>query len=224
LAERCLPALQTKGVSDIKAIASVECHRIAGVWTGEGGIAEIIVQDDGGTTVPIIAKSIGTYRNCDAQQLQDHWSYYNEVSFYETDLPDRMCAAGVLCPQPLFVERRSSGQGSGARKSRRATGAQNSERTQELLRRFGVKSDDSSEEMDEAVICMTKLDGGRWSSSKSEEALSWLARLHALFWGNKRTDAAVNAGISDQTGFWHLDNRAIEFREEGPLEACRRRY
>mmetsp|Transcript_16640 Transcript_16640/g.47444 ORF Transcript_16640/g.47444 Transcript_16640/m.47444 type:complete len:389 (+) Transcript_16640:59-1225(+) len=215
LAQQCLPALQVKGVSNIKAVAKAKSRHIQGVWTGEGGIAEITAEDDDGATATIIAKSIGTYKNCDDMELQDHWSYYNEVTFYESDLPDRMCAAGVPCPRPLFVERKPSGQGQRGRKSRRASSAQTSDRTLSLLRRFRVKSEDGGEEQDEAVICMTKLAGGRWSSSRAEAALSWLARLHALFWGNERADAAVAAGISDQTGFWHLDNRSIELGRMG---------
>jgi len=216
LALECLEALKAKGLSDIKGVAKVQCRDIAGVWTGEGGIAEIVAQDEDGAKATIIAKSIGTYKNCDAMGLQDHWSYYNEAAFYKTDLPDRMCDAGVRCPRPLFVKRKSSGMQEGGRKSRRASTAPIPDRTESLLRRFDVKAEDGSDKFDEAVICMTKLDGGRWSSSMAEEALTWLAGLHALFWGNERADAAVAQGISDQTGFWHLDNRAIEFERMGP--------
>eukprot|EP00747_Dinoflagellata_sp_TGD_P079757 gnl/TRDRNA2_/TRDRNA2_160629_c0_seq1.p1 gnl/TRDRNA2_/TRDRNA2_160629_c0~~gnl/TRDRNA2_/TRDRNA2_160629_c0_seq1.p1 ORF type:complete len:319 (+),score=58.32 gnl/TRDRNA2_/TRDRNA2_160629_c0_seq1:229-1185(+) len=147
-------------------------------------------------------------------QLQDHWSYYNEMSFYETDLPDRMYQAGALCPRPLFVDRSSSGPGSGSRKATKVSGSENSDRMQHIFRRFHVKAEDGAEELDEGVICMTELTGGRWRASKDkiQDALTWLARLHALFWGNERANAAVAAGVSDQTGFWHFDNRQIEFK------------
>lgn len=219
LARLCLPVLKAKGLSGIGAVSSTQSRQVAGVWTGEGGIVEIIAQGDNGESVPIIAKSIGTYKNCDNMSLQDHWSYYNEAAFYETDLPDRMCAAGALCPRPLLVERTASGQPPNGRK-RRASTLQDSDRIQGLLRRFKVLPEDGGEENDQAVICMTKLQGGMWSSSQAEPALSWLARLHALFWGEERTSAAVAAGVSDQAGFWHLDNRSIEFGRmgDGPLK------
>jgi len=111
------------------------------------------------------------------------------------------------------VQRKPSGHGS---KSSGSAHWLKSDRAQSLLRRFRVKSDDNAEENDEAIICMTKLEGtGFGGTNAAEEALSLLARLHALFWGNERTDAAVAAGISDQTGFWHLDNRAVEFQSMG---------
>jgi len=61
---------------------------------------------------------------------------------------------------------------------------------------------------------MTKLSGGYWSPDVEgvRGALTWLARLHALFWGRERAQAAVAAGVSDQAGFWHLENRSVELR------------
>lgn len=211
LAEQCLPALRAKGISLITAVSKVDARHIQGVWTGEGGVAELNIDGGDGSTVSFVAKSIGSYRGCDDMGLQDHWSYYNEASFYESDLPEQICGAGALCPRPLYVERKPSGDAEGGRgrKSPRSDSA----RVQSLLRRFRVMPEDGGQENDEAIICMTMLTGGRWSPSKSEEALSWLARLHALFWGNKRADAAVAAGVSDQAGFWHLENRAIELRQ-----------
>lgn len=212
LAQQCLPALQAKGVSEISAIANVTCRSIAGVWTGQGGIVGIEIQGEGGAAVTVVAKRIGSYKGCGAMALQDHWSYYNEVAFYQTDLPDRMCEAGVLCPRPLYVERSSSEGG-----DKRQGGQQpwDSERYDTLFKRFGVRHADGGEEKDQAVICMTELAGGsRYSSSHEKQvqgALTWLARLHALFWGQERVEAAVAQGISDQTGFWHFDNRQVEF-------------
>jgi Ser/Thr protein kinase RdoA (MazF antagonist) len=63
------------------------------------------------------------------------------------------------------------------------------------------------------VICMTRLTGKTASSMghhQSRAALTWLARLHAMFWGNDRTDDAVKAGLQEQGGYWYLDTREIE--------------
>jgi Ser/Thr protein kinase RdoA (MazF antagonist) len=63
------------------------------------------------------------------------------------------------------------------------------------------------------VICMTRLTGKTASSMgyhQSCAALTWLARLHAMFWGNDRTNAAVEAGLQEQGGYWYLDTRQIE--------------
>lgn len=160
-----------------------------------------------------MAKAIGSYKNCDPMQLQDHWSYYNEMCFYETHIPDSMCRAGALCPRPLFVSRGASGESrQDGRKVSRAASSPASDRMQMLLRRHQVRPEDGGEEKDTGIICMTKLNGGSWrpSAEKTKAALTWLARLHALFWGSERTNAAVAAGVSDQAGFWHLDNRQIE--------------
>eukprot|EP00928_Gymnodinium_smaydae_P034555 TRINITY_DN24456_c0_g1_i1.p1 TRINITY_DN24456_c0_g1~~TRINITY_DN24456_c0_g1_i1.p1 ORF type:complete len:405 (+),score=57.63 TRINITY_DN24456_c0_g1_i1:60-1217(+) len=205
LAENCMPAWQTKGLSQISSIEQVESRRIQGVWTGNGGIAELRVHGAGGAKFSVVAKSIGSYRGCDPMGLQDHWSYYNEASFYESNLPDLICSAGALCPQPLFVTRKAS---SGTQSNRGASKPGDG-RLERLLRRHKVLTDGEGEK-DEAIICMTALSGGRWSPPRTEAALVWLARLHALFWGNARADKAVAAGVSDQAGFWHLENRAIE--------------
>eukprot|EP00931_Biecheleriopsis_adriatica_P056808 TRINITY_DN33689_c0_g1_i1.p1 TRINITY_DN33689_c0_g1~~TRINITY_DN33689_c0_g1_i1.p1 ORF type:complete len:402 (+),score=66.19 TRINITY_DN33689_c0_g1_i1:39-1208(+) len=210
LAEHCLPALRAKGVCDVQTVGSVNVQRIAGVWTGEGGIARVTLQQKDTAACSFVAKSIGSYKQCDAMSLQDHWSYYNEMSFYESDLPDRMFKAGALCPLPLHVQRK--GSGSSGRKASRVSSSDSSARMQELLRRFRVRQD-GEEEMDLGVICMTELKGTSWrpSSERTRDALTWLARLHALFWGSERANAAVAEGVSDQTGFWHFDNRQIEF-------------
>lgn len=208
LAEKCLPALQTKGISNINIVTSVQTDKLLTLWTGEGSITKVTMQGGDGSTCSFVAKSIGTYKKCDAMQLQDHWSYYNEMSFYESDLPDRMFQAGLLCPRPLFVDRISSG----------LPALEMSSRMQDILRRFRVEPNDGGEEKDVGVMCMTVLNGSRWKPSGEQirGVLTWLARLHALFWGNERANAAVSAGVSDQAGFWHFDNRQIEFTRMSP--------
>jgi len=62
-------------------------------------------------------------------------------------------------------------------------------------------------------FCLTKLEGvsvHNLSASQTESALSWLARLHAKYWGC-RADVAVNdGGLQSQGCFWNLDARAKE--------------
>jgi len=77
------------------------------------------------------------------------------------------------------------------------------------------------------MICMTKLPGRSFGRNKDQTmaALTWLARLHVLFWGNARADEAVAAGASDQGCFWHFDTRQIELNRMPPqaplrLAAC----
>jgi aminoglycoside phosphotransferase (APT) family kinase protein len=63
------------------------------------------------------------------------------------------------------------------------------------------------------VICMTRLTGKAAISmgrNQSLAALTWLARLHAIFWGKDRSDAAVSNGLQEQGGYWYLDTRQIE--------------
>mmetsp|Transcript_93234 Transcript_93234/g.267368 ORF Transcript_93234/g.267368 Transcript_93234/m.267368 type:complete len:403 (+) Transcript_93234:22-1230(+) len=207
-APKCLPALAAQGVSNLKAVTSASGKKIAGVWTGAGCVVEVKVKGDGDEACYFVAKKIGSYREVRRESgLVDHMSYYNELMFYETDLADKMCDAGALCPRPLFVARQSSGL---ADNSGRVAGPQTSARLQRALTRYRVK-EDGGEEKDEGVICMTKLPGGRWGESQDhiQGALTWLARLHALFWG-ARADEVVATGVSDQAGFWHLDTRYLE--------------
>jgi len=210
LAQQCLQALQTKSISRIKDVASITYRRIQGVWAGDGGIVELTLTGDG-SSCAFIAKTIGSYRNVgDECELQDQWSYYNELNFYDSDLPDRICDAGATCPRPLYVVRKASAHG---RKAAKLEMSALSEQLQANLRRFVARSDDGTEK-DEGIICMTKLAGGYWNpdSDGIRGALTWLARLHALFWGRERAEAAVAAGVSDQAGFWHLENRSVELR------------
>ena len=63
------------------------------------------------------------------------------------------------------------------------------------------------------VIFMTRLKGRVASSmgrDQSRAALTWLARLHAIFWGKDRADAAVSNGLQEQGGYWYLDTRQEE--------------
>jgi len=211
LAERCLPALAAKGVGKLDSLGKVETRRIAGVWTGEGGVVEVAVTGAESQACTFVAKFIGSYKNVRNESgLVDHMSYYNEMCFYETELPDRMCAAGATCPRALLVDRRPSGAED---RSVRVAGPQTASRLRSALRAFRVRPDDApeAEEKDEGVICMTKLPGAGWrpSADRTEAALRWLARLHALFWG-ARADEAVAAGAAGQAGFWHLDTRHLE--------------
>lgn len=185
LAQRCLPALQRKGLGKMQAIASVSSRRLQALWTGVGGVDEVIVKGDDGTVCSFIAKSIGSHKDLanDELALVDHMSYYNEATFYEQDLASRMCRASALCPEGLLVDRRDGG---------------------------------------EITICMTKLTGQGFARNEQQTkaALTWLARLHALFWG-EGADAVVAAGSSKQACFWHLDTRQIELNRMAAKDPLR---
>lgn len=155
-------------------IKSVESRNLLQLWTGAGGIDEIFVTGTDGSGCSFVAKSIGSYKMLEDDELAlvDHMSYYNEATFYEHDLADRMYNAGLQCPRPLLVDRRTDG---------------------------------------EVTICMTKLRGRSFRRTEKDikAALTWLARLHALFWG-ERADKVVEMGLLQQGCFWHLDTRQIE--------------
>jgi len=62
------------------------------------------------------------------------------------------------------------------------------------------------------VICMTALDGkSRGARGANEAFLSFLARMHATYWG-KRADEAVAQGLQAQGCYWHLDTRPDEHK------------
>lgn len=63
------------------------------------------------------------------------------------------------------------------------------------------------------VICMTRLSGRAASSmgrDHTRAALTWLARLHAVYWGKQRSAVAVQNGLQEQGGHWYLDARLLE--------------
>ena len=77
------------------------------------------------------------------------------------------------------------------------------------------------------VICMTRLSGRAASSMGGDHtraALTWLARLHAVYWGKQRSAAAVQNGLQEQGGHWYLDARLPELETmpndgwQGPLK------
>ena len=62
------------------------------------------------------------------------------------------------------------------------------------------------------TICMSKLRGvptRNLSDAQLRAALTWLAKLHALYWG-VRADEAVTDGLQPQGCYWHLDTRLDE--------------
>eukprot|EP00294_Goniomonas_avonlea_P013485 CAMPEP_0114553968 /NCGR_PEP_ID=MMETSP0114-20121206/7955_1 /TAXON_ID=31324 /ORGANISM="Goniomonas sp, Strain m" /LENGTH=359 /DNA_ID=CAMNT_0001738975 /DNA_START=87 /DNA_END=1166 /DNA_ORIENTATION=+ len=65
------------------------------------------------------------------------------------------------------------------------------------------------------TICMTLLPGStrsRVGQAQTCSGLSWLAKLHATYWGHARADAAVKSGLQHQGCFWHLDTRHKELK------------
>lgn len=48
------------------------------------------------------------------------------------------------------------------------------------------------------TICMTRLDGSSSCRGDSLAFVEWLAKLHAMYWGNARADAAVATGLQAQ--------------------------
>eukprot|EP00929_Paragymnodinium_shiwhaense_P061964 TRINITY_DN30945_c0_g1_i1.p1 TRINITY_DN30945_c0_g1~~TRINITY_DN30945_c0_g1_i1.p1 ORF type:complete len:408 (+),score=120.95 TRINITY_DN30945_c0_g1_i1:88-1311(+) len=63
-------------------------------------------------------------------------------------------------------------------------------------------------------ICMTKLQGEEFDGSEPQHiraALSWLATMHAVYWGASRVQQALRTGLWKQGSFWYLDARPGEF-------------
>lgn len=63
----------------------------------------------------------------------------------------------------------------------------------------------------QVTICMTKLEGSCSSRNEARAGLAWLARLHALYWGDERSDEAVGTGLQAQGCYWHFDARQLEW-------------
>lgn len=68
------------------------------------------------------------------------------------------------------------------------------------------------------TICMTHLEGGGRSRGQNEAFVSWLARLHATYWGARADEACAQAeggGLQQQGCYWHLDTRPDEHKRMG---------
>ena len=65
------------------------------------------------------------------------------------------------------------------------------------------------------TICMTQLEGRSSHRGDSAAFVSWLAKLHAAYWGSERADAAVESGLQAQGTYWHLDTRPEEHARMG---------
>jgi len=65
------------------------------------------------------------------------------------------------------------------------------------------------------TICMTQLEGRSSHRGDSAAFVSWLAKLHAAYWGSDRADAAVESGLQAQGTYWHLDTRPEEHARMG---------
>ena len=65
---------------------------------------------------------------------------------------------------------------------------------------------------DGVTIVMTKLVGssGSMDGAQTRRVLSWLAKLHGLYYGAAKADAAVREGLAAQGEYWYLDTRPDE--------------
>jgi hypothetical protein len=72
-----------------------------------------------------------------------------------------------------------------------------------------------SEDGTNVIIAMTKLSGRSDDSdldrARAETALTFLAKLHSVYWGRERAGAAVAAGLQSQGAYWFLDTRRDEW-------------
>ena len=69
------------------------------------------------------------------------------------------------------------------------------------------------------TICMTQVEGRSSHRGDSEAFVTWLARLHATYWGTSRVDEACGpssaGGLQAQGCYWHLDTRPEEHMRMG---------
>jgi hypothetical protein len=67
----------------------------------------------------------------------------------------------------------------------------------------------------EIIICMSHVDSSRTRHGSEKDymhsVLTWLATLHASYWGEERVDAIVDqVGLQPQGSYWYLDTRPDE--------------
>ena len=182
---------------DPSAITDVRSRSVCSLWGGCGAVIELSITCSSSSSAsassslpalssPIVfmAKVVDMPSDCGSlgdQRKKD--SYDCEASFYANGHADKLRLAGCAVPRPLFVERRGQrGDGTG-----------------------GV------------TICMTRLQAAAAAQAaaasstidetRSRLVLTWLARLHAEYWGIERADAAVGAGLQPQGGFWCVPGR-----------------
>lgn len=71
---------------------------------------------------------------------------------------------------------------------------------------------------EDVTICMTEVKGSSSHRGESEAFVEWLAKAHALYWGDRATEAcgqSSRGGLQAQGTYWHLDTRPDEHRRMG---------
>jgi Ecdysteroid kinase-like family len=121
-------------------------------------------------------------------------SYYVEANFYERLAPILLSDEYKLSiPKPYYIER------------------------------IGVSNDGrrkSQKGPHEVIIAMSYINDGEnraRSLTRKQQlvaGLSWLATLHAAFWGSDQADTAVRTyGVQEQGSYWYLDTRPEEHQQ-----------
>ena len=121
-------------------------------------------------------------------------SYIVEANFYDRLAPLLIQEHGLNLPRPLLVERSSTADKKAKSKHKDGSGCNGA-----IVIGMSFIEEHSRQYSNISRECTTKA------------VLTWLATLHAAYWGQEPVDAIVDqAGLQPQGSYWYLDTRPDE--------------
>jgi len=173
-------------VHDERDLHSVE---ICSLWSGMGHIYKVVVpspsaSNNASPQYELVIKHVAPPRS--SSSLGDRRkadSYQVECNFYENVAPVLLAQHGLLLPKPYLVERYC-----GKNKN-------------EMVIAMSLIRERSSS---------SSLYSSNTENMMMKSVLTWLATLHAAFWGRAADEMVQQAGLQSQGSYWYLDTRPDE--------------
>lgn len=197
--------------------AAPEVRRLCRLWAGMGDVWELRVA---GRTA--VAKRIRMPRECSSLgDLRKRESYEVEARWYKNGYAERLLAAGCALPRPFLVKRgtdtltilMSSLEGRPGAFGRGAMSAVPSKRPRSGTPRHPAGARWPLLSGREVAFPLRHAPpdapvelGHSLRLEEMRSLLSWLAALHATFWG-ARADEAVRGGLQPQGTYWCAGDR-----------------
>jgi len=191
----CLEKIRPNDEEDVVVVrdeSDLQIITVQSLWGGMGHIYKVsVLKKDKSNEIisPLVIKHVAPPRKSMSsgdQRKAD--SYQVECNFYERVAPRLIADHGLSLPEPYWVER-DCGKG----------------KNEIVIAMSFVEEDSSGSSLYSSPGSQEDED------SAMKAVLTWLATLHAAFWGRERAEQIVQqAGLQPCGSYWHLDTRPDE--------------